>query len=230
MSKEINSMFSSIAKRYDLANDVLSFGMHRLWRRTLIKHCKISSGQTAVDLCTGTADLAINLKKAVGLSGKVFALDFVQNMLNGAIHKVRNKSFGEISLICADATAIPLKNEIADFVTISFGIRNIPKMQNCFNEVQRILKKNGKFIILEFGQPKQKLFSILYSFYSKYIMPIIGGLLTGNKAAYEYLPQTAEVFPCAEDFIKILKNSGFVEVSYKPLMFGIAYIYKAQKN
>ncbi len=225
MSKEINSMFSSIAKRYDLANDVLSFGMHRLWRKTLIKVAQIKEGQTAVDLCTGTADLAINLKKAVKHSGCVVGIDFVQNMLNNALPKVENKDFGEIFLVKADATSIPIKNNFADLVTISFGIRNIPDRSSCLQEIKRILKKNAKLIILEFGQPKLKIFAQFYNFYSKYLMPLIGGLLTGNKSAYQYLPQTAGIFPCGEDFVKILKNSGFSEVSCKPLMFGVAYIY-----
>lgn len=225
MSKEINSMFSSIAKRYDLANDVLSLGMHRLWRKTLIKLAQIKEGQTAVDLCTGTADLAINLKKEVKHSGLVIGIDFVQNMLNQALPKVQNKDFGKVFLIRADATLIPIKNNIADLVTISFGIRNIPDRLSCFQEIKRILKPQAKLIILEFGQPKVKIFSQVYNFYSRYLMPYIGGFLTGNKSAYEYLPKTAGIFPSGENFVKILKNSGFSEVSCKPLMFGVAYIY-----
>lgn len=225
MSNEINSMFSSIAKRYDLANDVLSLGMHRLWRKNLIKLAQIKEGQTAIDLCTGTADLAINLKKAVKHSGKVVGIDFVQNMLSNALPKVSNKEFGEVFLVRGDATSIPIKNSLADVVTISFGIRNIPDMTSCFAEIKRILKENGKLVILEFGQPKFKAFAYIYNFYSKYLMPYIGGLLTGNKSAYEYLPKTAGMFPSGEDFAKILKASGFSQVHFQPLMFGIAYIY-----
>ncbi len=229
MSEIINAMFSSIADRYDITNDILSFGTHRLWRQQLIKFAEIKEGQKILDLCTGTGDLAIALKKKVGKNGEVVGLDFVQKMLERAKEKIDKTPLGDIKLIQADAANLPLPDNYFDCVTVSFGIRNVTDIPRCFAETRRVLNDKGYFVVLEFGQAQAPIFSELYQFYSKYFMPTIGGLLTGNKEAYAYLPRTANAFPCGEKFVAMLKEAGFKNIKCKALFSGLAYIYVAYK-
>lgn len=231
MSKEVENMFSNIAGRYDLANDLLSFGMHRLWRKTVINFAGIKAGDTVVDLCTGTGDLAFELANRVGPKGKVVAIDFSKAMLDNATRKQAGKTAPEqrqIQFVHGDATATSLSTGLADATTVAFGIRNTDTPEACLEEMRRILKAGGKAIVLEFGQAVVPIFGPTFNWYSKHIMPRIGGAVTGNRAAYEYLPKTSAEFPAADKFIQLMTSCGFQRPKMKRLMGGIAYIYVAE--
>lgn len=229
MSRAVHDMFAAIAARYDVTNDVLSFGIHRLWRKTAVRFANIHTGQSVLDLCCGTGDFCTCIAEAVGPTGKVVGLDFVQPMLTIAEDKLQSntsRTRAPITYIHGDAMDLPFPEHSFDVITVSFGIRNVDDISQVFNEVSRVLKPGGTFVVLEFGQPTIPGFRQIYALYSKYLMPHIGGLLTGNRAAYEYLPETSAAFPAGKAFTALLKRDSFDQVAYRPLFGGIAYLYK----
>jgi demethylmenaquinone methyltransferase/2-methoxy-6-polyprenyl-1,4-benzoquinol methylase len=228
MSVEIRDMFASIAPRYDVANDVLSMGIHRLWRRRLVSLAKKEPAAAILDLCTGTGDLAFAFARAFGPSTKVVGLDFVPEMVELATRKSQNFPSDQITFLQGDATSIPFPPQSFDIVSVAFGVRNIPQRENCLAEVRRVLKPNGRFFVLEFGQMLTPGIKQAYEWYGKAVMPLIGRLITGNRAAYEYLPETSRHFPAGPAFAEILANNGFRNPASESLLGGLAYIYQAR--
>jgi demethylmenaquinone methyltransferase/2-methoxy-6-polyprenyl-1,4-benzoquinol methylase len=219
---KVKSMFASIAHRYDVTNTVLSLGIHHLWKRHFIASLKTKDSPRIMDLACGTGDLVPLLKRTHG--GLVTGVDFCEPMLEVA--RVR---FPEFEFLQGDALNLNFADDQFDIITISFGVRNFENLEHGLTEVYRVLKPGGQIAVLEFGQPDGILFGPLYRFYSKYIMPIIGGVLTGNKNAYQYLPETAAAFPCGDAFLRILSRIGFKDVSLIRYTFGIAFGYKGIK-
>lgn len=231
MSKDIQSMFSAIAARYDLANDALSFGLHRLWRKRIAGRLAPESGETILDLCTGTGDLAIAISNSATGTANIIALDFVPEMLSRAQGKAKrtNRKIGAtISFIRGDAMQIPLARSTVDHVVIAFGIRNVDSPQDCLQEIKRVMRDSGVLTVLEFGQPTFPLFSWLYRLYSKIVIPVVGGVITGRSNAYTYLQTSSAAFPAGKSFEQLLRDSGFEAVSTERLLSGIAYIYSAR--
>ncbi|MCL4160322.1 UNVERIFIED_CONTAM: hypothetical protein GTU68_067102, partial [Idotea baltica] len=177
-------MFDSIAKKYDLGNSVLSFGTHFIWRKQLLSMLPKAIDKKVVDICTGTGDLLPILSKRFsgGNSENVIGLDFSANMLS-----VCREKHSEFKVIQGDALNLPFEDNSFDVASVSFGVRNYADLEIGLSEIYRILKPGASVLILEFGQPKVPVFSSFYKLYSKYIMPIIGGFITGNRDAYEYL-------------------------------------------
>ncbi len=224
MSARVRQMFAAIAPRYDFANEVLSLGIHRLWRRIAVRESGVRPGQSVLDCATGTGDLAIAFKRAVGPAGRVVGTDFCAEMLALAPHKAQQASL-EIQFELADATALPYPDASFDVSSIAFGIRNVDHPLQCLRELARVTRPAGRVVVLEFGQPSG-VFGSLFRFYSRTILPWIGGALTGARAAYEYLPRTAAAFPSGERFLSVMREaSAFDELKAKPLTFGVAYVY-----
>ena len=229
MSQSVQKIFSTIASRYDLANDVLSFGVHRLWRKSLVNRLKMKQGHKVLDLCCGTGDLAFESAKKVAPDGRVIALDFVDEMLEIAKNKSKSRKFKNVDFMQGDAMKISSANSVFDFCTIGFGIRNVDDPLTCLKEIKRCLKNGAKLGVLEFGQPTLPGFKQAFRFYSDHIMPIIGGLVTGQKQAYKYLPETSKEFVAGEDFLELMKQAGFRRVKLYPHLWGLAYSYIAEK-
>lgn len=236
MSEQVQEMFLNIARRYDLANDILSFGIHRIWRRQAVGFGGIQKGQIIVDLCTGTGDFALCLVKEVGVKGKVIGIDFVKEMLEIAHKKEKAvwerhgtlasaASLATLEFLQADALCLPLASQSVDIVTVAFGIRNVDNPLTGLKEIRRVLKPGGRVLVLEFGQPRLPFFSQVYRAYSFTLMPLIGGLITGNVNAYKYLPQTVFMFPAGEDFLDLMKQAGFSSLQCKAFLYGVAYAY-----
>jgi len=224
MSKEVQHMFASIAPSYDRTNSVLSLGIHHLWRKATVKESRANSGMYVLDCATGTGDLAFEFKKAVGENGKVLGTDFCPEMMETGPYKSQKKGL-HVDFEVADAMNLPYPDATFDIASISFGIRNVDDVSIALSEMARVVKPGGRVMILEFGQPKG-LIGMIYNLYSKYIIPFLGGLLTGNKEAYSYLPRTAAIFPCRKDFLSLMSKTGrYSEVSYKELTFGISFLY-----
>lgn len=229
MSKSVHDMFHNIAPKYDRANDALSLGIHRFWRANSLNLVNIQKNLpiSALDICCGTGDFSTAIMRKSNSLSKIVGIDFVYPMLSLAKKKL---PFSETkSLARADALALPFRDLSFDLCTIGFGIRNVDSVDKSLVEIHRVLKKGGKVLVLEFGQPYFKPFAFLYTFYSKYIMPFLGGFLTGNKSAYEYLPETSACFPCGREFIDIMAKNGFRELKVRPYFFGIAYAYVGVK-
>ncbi len=224
MSTEVRQMFSSIATRYDVTNEVLSFGIHRLWRRAAVRLSGAKPGDSVLDCATGTGDLALVFKRKVGDSGRVVGTDFCPEMLQSAPAKAQKEGL-QVEFQVADAMALPFADATFDVASIAFGIRNVDDPVKCLKEMARVVKPGGRVVVLEFGQP-QGPFGALFRFYSKTIMPAIGGLLTGNRAAYEYLPRTAAAFPAGERFLELMEQAGaYRERVANPMTFGTSYVY-----
>ena len=225
MSKQVQQMFASIAPAYDRTNSVLSLGIHHIWRKKTMQVSGARTGMSVLDCATGTGDLALEFKKTVGLAGHVIGTDFCPEMMETAPSKSEAKQL-HVQFEVADAMNLPYPDHTFDISSISFGIRNVDDPSIALKEMARVVKPGGKVMILEFGQPKGFM-GVLYDWYSRHIIPFIGGLLTGNKEAYQYLPRTAAQFPCREEFLTLMKNTGmYSEASYQELTFGIAFLYK----
>ncbi len=229
-AETIRDMFSRVASRYDQANQVLSFGIHHLWRKKLVKLSNVKPGDNVLDCATGTGDLAIEFKRAVGDKGQVTGTDFCAEMLISAPGKAKKENLA-IHFEQADVTQLPYPDASFDIVSISFGIRNVENPQKGISEMARVLKPGGRLMVLEFGQASLPVFSQLYKFYSEKVLPKLGGIVTGQKEAYEYLQKSSAAFPCRDEFLAMMKTSApLQDMSYSPLTGGIAYIYRAVKK
>jgi demethylmenaquinone methyltransferase/2-methoxy-6-polyprenyl-1,4-benzoquinol methylase len=224
MSAQVRDMFAAIASRYDTGNQVLSFGIHRYWRWVAVKSGALRGGEKVLDCATGTGDLAMAFRTAVGPQGSVKGTDFCKEMLDLAPQKARDAGL-DISYEVADAMNLPYADGTYDVASISFGIRNVDDPVKCLTEMARVVKKGGRVVVLEFGQP-QGFFGVLFRFYSNVILPRIGGLISGNRSAYEYLNRTSAKFPSGDAFLKLMQQSGaYSSWSATSLTFGTAYVY-----
>ena len=228
MSAEVREMFASIARRYDTANEVLSLGIHKGWRRAAVHLSGAAPGQRVLDCATGTGDLALEFKRAVGPAGEVIGTDFCAEMLESAPAKAAKAALA-VKFAVADALALPYADSQFDVASIAFGIRNVDDPLLCLREMARVVKPGGCVVVLEFGQPRGP-FGALFRAYSRGVMPVVGGLLTGNRAAYEYLPRTAAAFPAGEKFLGLMRDSNaFTATEAHPLTFATAYVYRGLK-
>ncbi len=226
----VQKMFGRVAGKYDLANSVLSAGIHHLWRQEVIKIAKVKEGQSVLDCATGTGDLAIEFKKAVGAHGQVTGTDFCPEMLAKAPLKAQAQAL-DIKFELADAMALPFADQSFDIVSIAFGIRNVSNPAKALAEMARVTKPGGRVMVLEFGQVQTPGFKQLYNFYSEKVLPLIGGMVTGEREAYEYLQKSSASFPSGEAFVNLMHSTrAYNQVTYKPLSFGIAYIYSGIVN
>jgi demethylmenaquinone methyltransferase / 2-methoxy-6-polyprenyl-1,4-benzoquinol methylase len=224
MSEQVQSMFAQIAPRYDTANDALSFGRHHAWRRKAVKLAEAKAGMSVLDCATGTGDLALAFKRAVGPSGSVIGTDFCEPMLRSAPAKAARAGL-DVRFEVADAMKLPYPDATFDLSSISFGIRNVDDPKVCLEQLARVVKPGGRVMVLEFGQP-EGFFGALFRLYARFLMPLIGRAVTGNRAAYEYLPRTAAAFPSGDRFVALMKQTGrFSDAAATPLMFGTAWVY-----
>lgn len=224
MSEKVRSMFADIAGDYDRVNTVLSFGVHHAWRSKTIAESKAKTGDKVLDCATGTGDLAIEFKKVVGKEGYVLGTDFCAPMIEPAPAKAAKKGL-EIDFEVADAMNLPYEDDSFDIASISFGIRNVDEPIVALQEMARVVKPGGRVVVLEFGQPKG-LLKFPYEMYSQHIMPAVGGLLSGNREAYTYLPRTSATFPAGKNFLKLMEQSESFSNYYDvKLTGGIAYVY-----
>ena len=228
MSAEVRQMFASIARRYDAANQVLSLGVHRSWRKTAVRISQAAPGQRVLDCATGTGDLALEFKRAVGPAGAVTGTDFCAEMLERAPAKAISAGL-PVEFAVADALALPYHDASFDVVSIAFGIRNVDDPLRCLREMARVTKAGGCVIVLEFGQP-EGAFGAFFRAWSRGVIPAVGGLITGNRSAYEYLPRTSAKFPAGGRFLDLMREAAvFRESTAHPLWSGTAYVYRGLK-
>ena len=224
MSEKVRSMFADIADDYDKVNGILSFGIHNLWRTKTVKESGAKEGDRVLDCATGTGDLALEFKQKVGMDGYVMGTDFCSEMIAHAPEKAQKKGL-EIDFEVADAMHLPYGGATFDIASIAFGIRNVDDPIQALKEMARVVKPGGRVVVLEFGQPKGVV-GVPYRFYSKHVMPAVGGWISGNREAYTYLPETSAAFPAGARFLELMKDSGvFTSSKAVSLTGGIAYVY-----
>ena len=222
LSKEekVHDVFEKISADYDKMNSVISFNQHKKWRDDIMRRMAVRKGARALDVCCGTADWTIALAKAVGASGEVTGLDFSESMLEAGKDKV--KPFPNISLIQGNAMELPFPDETFDYVTIGFGLRNVPDYEQVLSEMKRVLKPGGMIACLDTSHPELPGYKQLFRFYFKFIMPIFGKLLAKSYREYSWLQESAEEFPGMKKLAELFANVGFKNVSYKSYSGGAA--------
>lgn len=221
----IQTMFGDIAPHYDRANTVLSFGLHHLWRRKTVKMSEVGPGDEVLDCACGTGDLALAYKRQVGLNGRVIATDFCEPMLELARRKAMKKRL-DIEMLKADVLDLPFEKDRFECSSIAFGIRSIEDKVGCLKEMARVVAPGGRVVVLETGQPPGRLMAPFYRWYSKHIMPRLGGWLSGHPEAYRYLPESSARMPCGAEFEELMKATGsFDQLLVKQLTRGVTWLY-----
>jgi len=234
-ANRIASMFDAIAPRYDLLNHLLSAGIDRRWRTRMIASLELTGRETLIDVCTGTADVALAARRGPasgqGRAARVLGVDFAGAMLGLGLRKVREAGEdGRIALVRGDAMRLPAPDASADAATVAFGVRNVEKTDVACRELARVLRPGGRLAILEFSVPRVPGLGALYQWYFRSVLPLIGRAVSGHSAAYSYLPASVGSFPPPQEFVTLLRHSGFAEVRAVPLTFGVVYLYTAVRN
>jgi len=221
-------MFDAIAERYDFLNHVLSAGIDRRWRNRAIRSLQLQGTERVLDLCTGTADLAIAAARAQPAAARVLGVDFSAAMLRVGRDKLaRGRLDGRVALVRGDATRIPVADAAVDAVTVAFGIRNVDQVAAACREMRRVLRLGGRLAILEFAVPTTPGVSAVYLWYLHHVLPRIGRAVSRHNAAYGYLPASIGAFSTPEEFVTILRQAGFSEISGNRLTFGSVILYTA---
>ncbi len=226
--EQVTRMFDTISTNYDGLNRVISFGIDIKWRKRVVAILKNKKPHTILDIATGTGDLAINLI-ATGAS-KIIGLDISPGMLAVGQKKVTEKKLNNtIDMVVGDSEDLPFEENTFDAVTVAFGVRNFENLEIGLSEIYRVLKKGGNLVVLETSVPTKTPFKQGYNFYTKHILPKIGRLFSKDDVAYEYLSESAAVFPHGKAFNNILEKIGFIDIENKPQTLGVASIYVATK-
>ena len=224
-------MFDAIATKYDFLNHLLSAGIDRHWRRRAIRSLALTGRERVLDLCTGTGDLAIAARTARPPAARVVGVDFAGAMLRVARDKLwRRRLADTVTLVRGDATRIPAAGASVDAVTIAFGIRNVENINAACDEISRVLKRGGRLAVLECAIPTTPGVRAAYLWYFNHVLPRIGRLVSRHDAAYGYLAASVGAFASPGEFVKILRQSGFVDVSAVPVTMGIVFLYTARRG
>ena len=227
--EQVAQMFDAISGNYDGLNRVISFGIDVKWRKKVLKLVSDKNPKTVLDIATGTGDLALLMTKTS--AEKIIGLDISAGMLEVGRKKIEAKNLSsKIEMLLADSENMPFENDTFDAITVAFGVRNFETLEKGLSEILRVLKPNGIFVILETSVPEKTPFKQGYQFYSKNILPLIGKLFSKDNSAYQYLSDSASVFPYGEALNNILRKIGFIEVRAMPQTFGVATIYSASKK
>jgi len=226
--EQIAEMFDNVSPKYDFLNHLLSLGIDIYWRKRAIKLLKKENPQTILDIATGTGDFAI---EALALKPKkIVGIDISEGMLSVGREKIKKLGMENvIDLRTGDSANLPLESSSFDAVIASFGVRNFENLLHGLTDMCRVMKPGGTCVILEFSKPKTFPFKQLYNFYFRYILPIVGRMVSKDSAAYTYLPESVQAFPDGNDFLKIYEQAGFKNTKCIPLTFGICSIYVGKK-
>jgi demethylmenaquinone methyltransferase/2-methoxy-6-polyprenyl-1,4-benzoquinol methylase len=226
----IAAMFDAIAGRYDFLNHFLSAGLDRRWRARTVRELHLQPGARVLDLCTGTADLAIATADAVPRA-RIIGVDFAGAMLELGLRKLHGRALDRnITLVRGDASAIPVRDRWADAATIAFGIRNVAQPEATLRELARVLRPGAPLAILEFGEPRVPGIRGLYQWYFRVVLPRLGRLVSKHESAYSYLPASVGTFPSPAAFAATISSQGFSGVRAVPLSLGVVYLYMAFRS
>lgn len=226
----VHGVFERIAPKYDFMNDLISFRRHKAWRKFTMKKMNVAPGETALDLCCGTCDWTIALANA-SVTGKVIGLDFSQNMLDVGAVKVDNHGLkGQITLVQGNAMSLPFEDNSFDYVTIGFGLRNVPDYLQVLQEMRRVVKPGGKVVCLEVSKPTWQPFKAMYNLYFERMLPLIGKLVAKRFEEYKWLPESLKTFPGRLELVQLFEQAGLQQVSAYPLTGGVAALHMGTKE
>lgn len=227
--EQVSKMFDNISGKYDFLNHFLSAGIDILWRKKAVKLLREDHPEIILDVATGTGDFALEAMKILK-PNKIIGVDISKGMLEVGIEKLKKKHLTDkISLQLGDSENLSFEDNYFDAAIVAYGVRNFEHLDKGLSEMARVLKPGSSAVILEFSKPRKFPFKQLFNFYFRYILPGLGRMISKDKSAYTYLPESVQKFPEGEEFLKILKNAGFSEVKWIPLTFGISSIYHARK-
>lgn len=224
----VRTVFEQIAPRYDLLNHLLSFNIDRLWRRRALRALEWARAPEGryLDLCAGTLDVGAQLSRQRGFRGFILGADFALPMLQAGAGKAPRATLAPVA---ADAQRLPLRDSSMDGATVAFGIRNVVSLDAALREVHRVLAPGARFVILEFTTPRSFLVRRVYQFYFHHLLPWIGGMISGHRTAYRYLPQSVAHFPAEAELARRMSGAGFEAVRWESLSFGVAAVHVGRK-
>ncbi len=229
-AQRVRAVFDSVASRYDLMNDLMSFGIHRLWKRIAVELAGIRRGQKILDLASGTGDLAARFAGLVGPDGLVVMTDINESMLNqGRVRMADDGLVGNVSYTQVNAEQIPFPDNSFDCITIAFGLRNVTDKQQALNEMCRVLRPGGRVLVLEFSHPRGKTLQSLYDFYSFKFLPKIGKVVANDEASYRYLAESIRMHPDQDTLKGMMEQAGLERCDYHNLTGGIVAVHRGFK-
>mgnify|MGYP001441145820 FL=1 len=229
-SNLVKKLFENVSGRYDLMNDFMSLGIHRVWKKSMLDWLAPRRGQSLIDVAGGTGDIAFNFIKRAKSGANATILDLTESMMiEGKKKTIDLPEESKINWVCGDAMRMPFSNSTFDVYTISFGIRNVTNISKTLSEAYRVLKPGGRLMILEFSSVNNDLISWIYDKYSFNIIPKLGEFVSNDRESYQYLVESIRKFPNQEKFSEMIINEGFRKVKYRDLTFGIAALHSAWK-
>lgn len=230
-TQRVGDVFHSVAQRYNVMNDVMSFGLHRWWKRLAILRLGIKPGQNLLDIAAGTGDLTAAMAKKIGHNGSVVATDINESMLSLGRDALLNQGLiNNITFVQSNAEALPFPSEHFDRVAIAFGLRNVTHKDRALSEMARVLKPGGKLMILEFSHPLLPLLKKIYDSYSFHCIPFFGQCITGDKASYDYLVESIRMHPHQEALCTLMEEGGLIQTQYQNISGGIVAIHTGYKG
>ncbi|MFF2482157.1 demethylmenaquinone methyltransferase [Paenibacillus sp. NPDC058071] len=228
--QHVHGVFERIAPKYDLMNDLISFRRHKAWRKFTMRKMNVQRGETALDLCCGTCDWTIALAQASG-TGAVTGLDFSQNMLDVGAQKIKETGLDkQITLVQGNAMELPFEDNSFDYVTIGFGLRNVPDYLQVVKEMERVVKPGGKVVCLELSRPSWQPFKFFYNLYFEHMMPLIGKLVAKRFQEYKWLPDSLKQFLNLEQLSELFRKANLQQVNAYPLFGGVAALHIGTKE
>ncbi|OCG28107.1 bifunctional demethylmenaquinone methyltransferase/2-methoxy-6-polyprenyl-1,4-benzoquinol methylase [Gilliamella sp. wkB108] len=228
--KRVADVFHSVADKYDVMNDLMSFGIHRFWKKITIEYSSVRKGQKVLDLAGGTGDLTAKFSKLVGDEGLVVLADINESMLKVGRDKLRDKGlFKNIEYVQANAEELPFTDNYFDCITISFGLRNVTDKEKALRSMWRVLKPGGRLLILEFSKPQYQILNKAYDLYSFSVLPLMGKIVANDANSYRYLAESIRMHPDQKTLKKMMEDAGFVDVKYHNMTGGIVALHTGFK-
>ncbi|GAA0297116.1 demethylmenaquinone methyltransferase/2-methoxy-6-polyprenyl-1,4-benzoquinol methylase [Gracilibacillus halotolerans] len=228
--KKVHQVFETIYENYDHMNSIISFKRHIKWRKDIMSRMQVTPGSTALDVCCGTGDWSFSLAEAVGESGTVIGLDFSENMLSIAKKRNEEVNYDNLSFIHGNAMELPFEDNHFDYVTIGFGLRNVPDYMQVLKEMYRVVKPGGKVVCLETSHPTLPIYKQLYYFYFGNIMPLFGKLFAKSYQEYAWLQESAKDFPDKNELKRMFQQAGFINIEIKGYTGGVAAMHMGEKS
>ena len=225
----VKGVFDSVANKYDLMNDLMSVGIHRLWKKATVQMSNLKEKDVVLDVAGGTGDLAILFSEIVGNQGKVYLSDINEKMLEIGRDRVLDSGLLNVKSLVADAEDLPFPDNSFDCISIAFGIRNVTNKDKALKEFHRCLKPDGRLLVLEFSKPESSLVSDLYDLYSFNVLPHLGQWIAGDSESYEYLAESIRMHPNQDEFLKLIDDAGFINTEYQNMTGGIVALHYGDK-